>query len=1225
MRESNFAFPTQNKACVCITSQLYDRRALDTSSPLPLLNSLTHLTYLTSTSPRIREIMTMDGGLERLVRILHDFCICPPPPDNGAVLYGLIPPSVHPPRPLPTLNPPAFDKQAAYRFSLAFQCVVNIGVRGSEPIRSRVVQAGTLDVVGCILEAWLANKGFAVGPSASATGLPRETREQRQARRDAHLAQRQREQAAELDRQRNRQPVQQRGPRPPTLRLPGQFEEDESMDISSAADTSSTSLHDALLLLSASTHRASTSTSASTSAATTPGSDTEMSTDASTAATPVGSGTPTGSVIVPAPVRDRSGTVIARPSWDPPLPSQRSRGRERRGGSGGESPVYAYNTDESSRPETETEDEVDADGDVDMERAGASGSGTARQRRRGTVVASSSHSHVQPQASGSGSGSGSGSSGAHLQAHVYTQDSDTASPSPERRPSLSHTHGHGHRRLSLTHPHPHARRAVGIVSDDQAADTDAHIIINDSVSGVGVGGVGVGGVVGGGVEDGIVSLEANDDFAMGAPPGAPGAIAVAVVGAGEGLGLGLGEGEGESEGEVGVEMEVERRAERERERRGVAPDETPRPGMVGLPSVGPAILGGNGGSSGGGMSRVEAAPPRPAAPGPHSQSQAALGQAQGQGQTDTPRPAGAGAGAGGGPGQAARGQTQTQAPGQTAQPPPPPSHTHAHGHRHRHHHHAHEPQGPYRDEDVLLSLQLLAYLSKYPHVRQAFYKPRVTFHPASVDVVGGRWGREREGVVTPAAAGGVGGRAGRAGKEREKEGGAGKEAGTGSGAAGFFRSLGVGARVPKAAAQEKDAAQANGNATGKEQPPAQKRQTNVFSLVERFTFKPSSTETDLPNPPPRLPPEIQYWAGVVMRNACRKDESRGGIRQCANMLCGRWEAYPRQFAKCRRCRKAKYCGKECQSIAWSEGHRFWCSAKDDDDATAAAATAAESAAGGNAAGGSGTDAAQARRERRERDRERARERMAATAAAAAGGLGTTTTVMGEGLRGPGMGGGIAPATSRTAAVPPVRTEAWPDPRHGIPRINTRTHHSFVLSPQQHSQQQQQQSPIGTRPARDMGGPSRLLQQQSPPPPPPPSSSSTGYAVTLEGLAEASVAGRRRAETVTGATVMGMGAIGPGVSVGVGVGVGPDGRMSAAHYPHGHGRLPPPRAFAVGAGAAANPLLQPQTSQYAVGYSPVRAEAGPSRRRRAQAQAQEGASPSSAVFRSPVEENDMILG
>ena len=40
------------------------------------------------------------------------------------------------------------------------------------------------------------------------------------------------------------------------------------------------------------------------------------------------------------------------------------------------------------------------------------------------------------------------------------------------------------------------------------------------------------------------------------------------------------------------------------------------------------------------------------------------------------------------------------------------------------------------------------------------------------------------------------------------------------------------------------------------------------------------------------------------------------------VLCGRWETYPREFAKCHRCRKAKYCGKECQSTAWSEDHRF---------------------------------------------------------------------------------------------------------------------------------------------------------------------------------------------------------------------------------------------------------------------------------------------------------------
>ena len=64
--------------------------------------------------------------------------------------------------------------------------------------------------------------------------------------------------------------------------------------------------------------------------------------------------------------------------------------------------------------------------------------------------------------------------------------------------------------------------------------------------------------------------------------------------------------------------------------------------------------------------------------------------------------------------------------------------------------------------------------------------------------------------------------------------------------------------------------------------PAAARQVNMFSLVERFTFRRSLIETDLPYP---LPLEIQYWAGVVMRNACRKDDTRGGIRQCASGEC----------------------------------------------------------------------------------------------------------------------------------------------------------------------------------------------------------------------------------------------------------------------------------------------------------------------------------------------------
>ncbi|RKP13898.1 MYND domain-containing protein, partial [Piptocephalis cylindrospora] len=86
---------------------------------------------------------------------------------------------------------------------------------------------------------------------------------------------------------------------------------------------------------------------------------------------------------------------------------------------------------------------------------------------------------------------------------------------------------------------------------------------------------------------------------------------------------------------------------------------------------------------------------------------------------------------------------------------------------------------------------------------------------------------------------------------------------------------------------------------------------NAFSVAERFCARWHSEE-------------MQRWAGIVMRNGCRKDDSRGGLRQCASVSCGRWEERHREFAKCRRCRKAKYCSKECQSRAWADGHRYWC-------------------------------------------------------------------------------------------------------------------------------------------------------------------------------------------------------------------------------------------------------------------------------------------------------------
>jgi hypothetical protein len=119
MREVNFSIPNVNKAAVHITTTLYDRRALDCTSTLPLINSLNHLAYLTTSSARIRDILTVDGGVERLVCILKE----------GR----------------------SKDNMEMWKWNLAFQCVVNIGVRGSEAVRTRVVEADIVPVIATIL------------------------------------------------------------------------------------------------------------------------------------------------------------------------------------------------------------------------------------------------------------------------------------------------------------------------------------------------------------------------------------------------------------------------------------------------------------------------------------------------------------------------------------------------------------------------------------------------------------------------------------------------------------------------------------------------------------------------------------------------------------------------------------------------------------------------------------------------------------------------------------------------------------------------------------------------------------------------------------------------------------------------------------------------------------------------------------------------------------------
>lgn len=89
-----------------------------------------------------------------------------------------------------------------------------------------------------------------------------------------------------------------------------------------------------------------------------------------------------------------------------------------------------------------------------------------------------------------------------------------------------------------------------------------------------------------------------------------------------------------------------------------------------------------------------------------------------------------------------------------------------------------------------------------------------------------------------------------------------------------------------------------------------KQLINAFPLVEKYTITDKNTH------------DIIYWSSVIMRNSCRKNEVTG-VRQCANFSCGKWERYPREFAKCRRCKRTKYCSRECQLEAWKH-HRYWC-------------------------------------------------------------------------------------------------------------------------------------------------------------------------------------------------------------------------------------------------------------------------------------------------------------
>lgn len=569
MREVNFSIPNVNKASVGITTALYDRRALDCTSTLPLINSLTHLVYLTTSSARIRDILTVDGGVERLVNILK----------AGRTK----------------------DIMVNWMWNLAFQCVVNIGVRGSENVRTRVVEADMVPVIATILDNYLqvidkVRSKAEANAKKNATGI------------------RTRDSKAERSERRRQAP--------PSIEIPLPFPRTQGID---SADTTSHPMlapAPAPILRPQHTHA--------------------RIHDSAPQVLPLRTGTRGSSHLQPAP------TTILPPSIDAvdgfPLMPVRDIDRL-------PSMLPGVQTSLPSQPGSPTTPH------------GIPTHPTRTTRRSG-------------------------------------------------RPSIRH------------------QRSMSGESDDAHNEDIGHNV--ERVDNT----------------EPIVDIQGNLD---------------------------------NIDGQEGVLEPVD--AQIGTENQGLdtfnITHRSPHDGsLLNATPINPVL----------GFSPIPTVTATTVAPPPNyprwvenSSSAVVL------------------------------------------------------------------PSMP-RDEDVLLSLQLLAYVSKYCNLRTYFQKSHLV------------------------------------------------------------PSLSI--------SNEIHLLDEDPNVAKEWVPPEPEEEYilpddfNIFPLVEKFTVR-------------HHPQEMQYWAGVVMRNLCRKDDSKGGIRQCAYYECGKWEKFPRQFAKCRRCRRTKYCSKECQKSAWVY-HRHWC-------------------------------------------------------------------------------------------------------------------------------------------------------------------------------------------------------------------------------------------------------------------------------------------------------------
>ncbi|KAI9733348.1 MAG: hypothetical protein M1834_003432 [Cirrosporium novae-zelandiae] len=613
MREVNFSIPNANKASVGITTALYDRRALDCTSTLPLINSLNHLAYLTTSSARIREILTIDGGVERLVCILKD----------GRKK----------------------DPMDLWKWNLAFQCVVNIGVRGSETIRTRVVEADMVPVIATMLDNYirLVDKCREKAEARVRSNAIRLGGSKASSRNHEHT-----NRSSFLDRtpgHNDNRHFRRQAP-PPSIEIPHPYPESQPSTDSVTTESTPT----VQLALTSPPEQVSFSRNHH---------PIHRVDNRQTALSR--SGLQRHALPQPlataVPSMDRADGFVLRPVRDTErLPSM----------------IPGLQTGVASRPESPITPSIDLSAPRISNLEG-------RPRRRPSIR------HQQSTSGDSDDGNG----------EEMVASDDQAS-------------------TSVTNPEP-------IVDIQTTVD--------------------------------VQTVDDRDPLDGSSTPINP------------------------SDTQVAETFNI-----------------THRSSLDGSTVHATAAVQEN--------TTIPWAPPQPIIN--------TLGQASPLTHS----------------GFYPRFLDQSVPASVFAAMP--------------------------RDEDVLMSLQLLAYVSKYCYLRTYFQRSHLV------------------------------------------------------------PKLKISSELQKL--EENQAEASSAMEDQEEEEYLQPDDFNIFPLVEKFTVRHHSKD-------------MQYWAGVVMRNLCRKDDTRGGIRQCAYYQCGKWEEYTRQFAKCRRCRRTKYCSKECQKSAWVY-HRHWCVAAD---------------------------------------------------------------------------------------------------------------------------------------------------------------------------------------------------------------------------------------------------------------------------------------------------------